>query len=501
MLRALATLLPLLLAACAAPDPARFDATLRQATFDGYVRAIADQLGRDREDCTEAALQQTFGARLAAATTPAAYLRLLRDLALHLGDPHARFDAPDQPWLRVGIGRHYYLTDATVEHGQLVRADGAWWLQCAATGVDPGGDLAARIAASAGDASQPAPWRRVEAIDGVAVPSAAAADLLLPGELLGAATIASRDANGAPVDLRVPRNRASRCGAVRVGVPPRRFAAADLGGAPIDLGEIARVQARMLWSDVPLFRGGDVLRRPDGTTMARNLFVWRSGAVGYLRVGSFREDPGADHDATEPAVRAALAELAGCDALIVDLMGNRGGMWSAMACLTSAFLPEGTRRVPHVGVLTEVAHVLGVLRHELRQTMYMDRLPMPVMRPPRLVVLVDQHTASASEITASMLRGLAGAQLVGERTVGAETWVHEVAGVDGSRLEFGLPGGMTDGCERFQGRGLQPDVVIERRAATLQARGAEAARQEQWAAIRREALRMVGLDPDLLVTP
>ena len=76
-----------------------------------------------------------------------------------------------------------------------------------------------------------------------------------------------------------------------------------------------------------------------------------------------------------------------------------------------------------------------------------------------------------------------------------------VDGPDGGRIGFGLPGGMVDGCERFQGKGLPPDERIERCAATLRARGAEAARDEQWTAIRRAALRAAAVDPGVLNAP
>lgn len=490
-----------LAAGCAAPDARVFDARLRRATFDCHARALGDQLGATRPELREDAIERAFGARIDAAATPADYLRALRDLLRSLGDPHARFVPPDQPWLRVDVGGLACLRDATVEHDEPVRADGMWWLRrkpaVSVTGGVAGGDLAAAIVASAGDPSTDAPWLPVATIDGEPLQRRNDAEFLLPGDVLTEAVVAAPDG----ATTHVPRNRLTRAGggALRASLPPARFAPGEPSFAGLDVVGALLAQRQALRDRLPRFRDGATLRMPDGPTIDRSLYVWRRGAVGYLRIGTFDDD--GDVARTLAAVRAACGMLVGCDALVVDLLGNRGGKWTAMACVASAFLPDGMTTVPHEGEHSTVTR-LGPLRLSTRREIVrMQRADVPRLAPARLVVLVDQDTASAAEITASILRGKAGGTLVGERTVGAETWVHEVEGPDGSRIEFGLPGGMTDGCERFQGRGLLPDVVIERRAATLQARGAEAARQEQWAAIRREALRVVGLDPALLVAP
>lgn len=446
------------LAACAGADPRVFDEGLRRAAFAHYARAIGDQWGDRRADCSEAALQRDFGARATAAVTPADYLRALRDMLRRLDDPHAFLEPPDQPWSRGRVGDVDGVADATVQHAGIVRADGQWWL---------------RVPAAPGAGAITA-WRPVTAIDGAPLRGRHDVELLLPGVFGSDAVVAVADGD-AP--LRVPRRT----------LAPRAAPVVD--------------QAPAYDTTMPRFNAGTVLRAPTGASAEQGLFVWRSGAVGYVRIATFRVDPDAAPAALSTAWEQVVARLAGCDTLIVDLLGNGGGNWSAMACVVSPFLPDEATTVPHEKVRNAVTRVGPLVARAVQQTTRVVRVPMPALRPERTLVLVDQGTASAAEITAAILRRHRGARLFGETTVGAETCVEQVEGPDGGRIGFGLPGGMTDGCERFQGRGLAPDETIGRRAATLRARGAEAARDEQWAAIRRAALRAAGVDPRVLVVP
>ena len=451
------------LAACAGPDPAVFDEGLRRATVACYARAIGDQWGDLRADCSEDALLRDFGERAASAASPAGYLRALRDMLRRLDDPHAYLEPSRQPWMRVRVGDFEAPAEANVQHAGIVRADGQWWL---------------RVPAVAGEGAI-ATWRPVATLDGAPLRGRHDVDMLLPGEPGSEVVVALAD-GGEP--LRVPRR------AIALRAAP--------SAPPASLGDVV---APSLDATTPRFNAGRALRLPDGGSVDRSLFVWRHANVGYVRIASFRVDPDGSASALRDAWQQVVAQLADCDTLVVDLLGNGGGNWSAMACVVSPFLPDGATNVPHDKVRNAVTRVGPFAVLTVRQISAIARLPLPTLRPARTFVLVDQGTASAAEITASILRRHRGARVIGEQTVGAETCIEQVDGPDGSQIGFGLPGGMVDGCERFQGKGLAPDERIERSAATLRARGAEAARDEQWAAIRRAALRAAGVDPGVLL--
>lgn len=125
-------------------------------------------------------------------------------------------------------------------------------------------------------------------------------------------------------------------------------------------------------------------------------------AVGYLRVEQFA-------DTTAVEVRDAVARLVrdGAKAFVLDLRQNLGGVVTAADGVAGMFLPEGTpvciarRRDPSAGQIHVATPPDGGTA---------------VAAP--LVVLVDESTASASEILAGALQDHGRAVLVGERTWG-----------------------------------------------------------------------------------
>jgi len=96
------------------------------------------------------------------------------------------------------------------------------------------------------------------------------------------------------------------------------------------------------------------------------------------------------------------AELKG---LILDLRGNSGGLLSEAVEIVSMFLPEGEKVVSTRGKLSESNRV-----H--RTTSKPKDLEIPI------VVLVDNNSASASEIVAGALQDLDRAVIIGQRTLG-----------------------------------------------------------------------------------
>lgn len=493
------------LASCSVHDPAVFDARLRAATFDHHAQAIGLQLGTSRDEFTESRLAATFRARAVAAATPGEFERVLVDMLLSLRDPHADLVPADQPWQRLTLGSREAIDDAQPEFADVVWSDGSWWIAVRKPTSTPSKELGQRLLASSGDASAAPTWQRLVALDGRAIHSRNDAQLLLRGPLLQPVQATLADATGAHSVVELPRNalRLVRGSGVVQIVPPRQLAVwcdpelaakrtpSIVLGAPDPLDAFARSRAANL-------RGGTMLQPCRGFGAGRDLQVWRDGNLGFLRLGSMQV-VGSMDDAYR-ALDAAVAALAGCDTLIVDLLDNHGGEWTVMGYAASAFLPAGTELVPHRGERRVRSDGWLVSSIEILDAR-LARAPLPELRPTRLVVLVDQWTASAAEILAATLRCKAGATLIGERTTGAETWVHEESGPDGSRIRFGLPGGMSDGCEGFQGRGLQPDREVALPADRLQAVGLDAARREHRRAVRAAAFTALGVDPAQVLAP
>lgn len=129
-------------------------------------------------------------------------------------------------------------------------------------------------------------------------------------------------------------------------------------------------------------------------------FVDAERGIGYLHIGSFQNQ-------TYRELDAALGELAGQQtlrALILDLRFNGGGLLEQALPVVNHFLPEGV-------ITTLVERDRPRLEHRTKP----GECKLPDLP---LVLLVDRHSASASEIVASALQDHGRARVVGERTYG-----------------------------------------------------------------------------------
>lgn len=124
------------------------------------------------------------------------------------------------------------------------------------------------------------------------------------------------------------------------------------------------------------------------------------GQIGYINLYQFFEGCAKE-------VRQAFIELkkAGAKGLVLDLRRNGGGSESEAVDLVNIFVPKGVTIVTNKGKLK-------------RSNMEFKTRMEPVDSLMPLVVLVDNQTASASEITSGSLQDLDRAVIVGSRTYG-----------------------------------------------------------------------------------
>jgi carboxyl-terminal processing protease len=170
--------------------------------------------------------------------------------------------------------------------------------------------------------------------------------------------------------------------------------------------------------------------------------------VGYVRISQFA-------DSTSSEAREAFASVVrgGATALVLDLRRNLGGVVQAAVDVASLVLPPDT--------LVCTARGRGGDR-SYRTVEHDDFAPLDLP----LVVLVDEASASASEILAGALQDHARATLVGARTYGkfvVQTVVplsHRGAAMRITTSRYVTPRGRSD--QRDPARdvlgGLQPDV-------------------------------------------
>jgi len=143
----------------------------------------------------------------------------------------------------------------------------------------------------------------------------------------------------------------------------------------------------------------EIVRREIETRSVPYSFVF-SGDLGYVRLSNFSEKSGEE-------VRTAVQNLRtrGARRFVLDLRLNPGGLLDQAVDVSEQFLPRGS----------VVVSTRGRLRAE-EQKFKADG-PAPDLSSP-LVVLVDEGSASASEIVAGALQDLDRALLVGRVTFG-----------------------------------------------------------------------------------
>lgn len=145
-------------------------------------------------------------------------------------------------------------------------------------------------------------------------------------------------------------------------------------------------------------------------------YMLRPG-IGYIRISSFSATT---HDEFLKSVRQLRKE--GMTDLVLDLQGNGGGYLQAAADISSEFLEPGDLIVYTEGRQAQ--------RRDFRAEAG------GVMRQGRVVVLVDEYSASASEIVTGALQDHDRAQVVGRRTFGKGLVQRPIDLPDGSMIRL-----------------------------------------------------------------
>lgn len=155
----------------------------------------------------------------------------------------------------------------------------------------------------------------------------------------------------------------------------------------------------------------------------------------------------------ESQVQSAMLEYlqSGADSLVMDLRGNPGGYLQSAVSIASYFLPAGK-----VVVKEEFGESSRdeVFRSYGRQ--------IQLFSPKNLIVLVDNGSASASEILAGALKDHGVATIMGTQTFGKGSVQELVELDDGSSLKVTVARWLTPNGTSISEGGLAPDIVIKR---------------------------------------
>lgn len=161
-----------------------------------------------------------------------------------------------------------------------------------------------------------------------------------------------------------------------------------------------------------------------------------SDEIGYIRILTFT-------DTTPNEVKNAFNELKNIKGLILDLRDNPGGLLSSLNGVAPFFVPEGT-----------------FFYSETKGSRKEFKSPGPGINIP-LVVLVNENTASASEILSGAIKDRNVGILVGQKTYG-KGLIQTIFNLsDGYGLVLTTERYLTPSLFALDKKGLEPDIVVE----------------------------------------
>ncbi len=165
--------------------------------------------------------------------------------------------------------------------------------------------------------------------------------------------------------------------------------------------------------------------------------------IGYIRLTEFRENTPKDFN-------AALENLSksNMNSLILDLRNNPGGLLDIAIRITEKFVEKGRT----------IVSIKGRKSNQNRE--FFSEAANPISNLP-MVVLINEGSASGSEIVAGCLQDYKRAIIVGIKSFGKGSVQTVIPLYDGSALRLTTSKYFTPKGREIHGKGVIPDVVVE----------------------------------------
>ena len=172
------------------------------------------------------------------------------------------------------------------------------------------------------------------------------------------------------------------------------------------------------------------------------------GNIGYIRLTGFIGGLRADGTYLDFLKALDALKASGMRALIFDLRGNSGGLLNTAYRIADAFIGDG--------IIVSTKGRNGKFKDILRAT---PTLQCPPDIP--LIVLVNEYSASASEIVAGAIQDTQRGILVGQKTYGKGVVQKRYPLLDGSALSLTISTYYTPNGTSIHEVGLTPQVIID----------------------------------------
>ena len=165
--------------------------------------------------------------------------------------------------------------------------------------------------------------------------------------------------------------------------------------------------------------------------------------IGYMYISQFTHDTDEDF---ETVIKKFSDEKV--NGLIIDLRGNPGGVLDTAINMCSLFVPED-----ELVLYTQGRDNSNRQEYFARGGNKYNDLP--------IVILINEGSASASEILSACLRDYKKAVLIGTKTYGKGSVQTIIDLRDGSALRFTIAKYYTKSDQTIHNVGIEPDVILE----------------------------------------
>lgn len=175
-------------------------------------------------------------------------------------------------------------------------------------------------------------------------------------------------------------------------------------------------------------------------SVSSNMINSDNKKIGYISISLFGQK-------TYSQFYNALSDLEkeNMSSLIIDLRGNSGGYLTTVTQMLSIFMDKDT--------------VIYKMKTKNKIVDYNSL--MAGKKDYKVVILVDENSASASEIMASSMKEKYGATLVGKTTYGKGT-VQSTANLsDGTMIKYTIQEWLTPNGNSINGKGIKPDYEVD----------------------------------------
>lgn len=161
--------------------------------------------------------------------------------------------------------------------------------------------------------------------------------------------------------------------------------------------------------------------------------------IGYIRIGMFSDNTGKEFtDAYQDLQNQAMKGL------VLDLRANPGGLLTSCVEIAKQLVPKG--------------NIVSIVNHDGKKEVYTSEL---TENKYPIVVLIDENSASASEILAGALQDTQAATLVGVKSYGKGSVQQVIPLGEGTALKLTIAKYYTPNDRLIDGIGIEPDIAVK----------------------------------------